>query len=177
MRKKVLSLFLALLMATLTCVPAFAVEENHAYIDTVTLTENGARSGGVVTTKNKPSIPSGFYTTPYAVINSNIMVDVLASITSSGATAYIFAPITGTGLFYAGVVGAAIAGLAALGGGTLPAGAVEYIYEAQNPVADFQVPYVFWHEIEYTVDTEDEGPVVFYNSFYEYAVMPRSIPN
>lgn len=177
--KKFISLLLTLCMIVSISSTAVAVDTSttSATPSTSVMMETGARSGGVITTKNRPAIPSGFYTTPYAVLESNLMLDFTSAVATSGITAYIFSPLTGTALIYYGAVAAAIAGLAVLGGDSLPAGAVEYIYEAEDPVSDFQVPYVYWHVIEYTVDTEDEGPVVFYDSYYEYAVMPRSISN
>lgn len=174
--KKFISLLLTLCMLVSISSTAAAADISTTFASPSTseLMENGARSGGVITTLNRPAIPSGFYTTPYAIREGSVLLDFTVAAGTSGVTSYIFSPLSGSALAVYGVVAAIIAGLAVFGSGSLPAGAVEYIYEAKNPVTDFQVPYVYWHVIEYTKEFDDADPLVFYDSYYEYAVMPRS---
>lgn len=171
--KKLTCVFLAILICLFSCVSVSALEsESNLALNNTVYTETVApRSGGPETTKTRPSIPNGFYTQPYATLTPNAFLDVTFAILESVTCAIIMAPLGGgTAIF----TGALVAGLQALGGGSLPANTIEYIYEAKDPVGDFQVPYVYWHLIKYTISTV-EGDVVVYTNYYEYAVMPRGV--
>lgn len=173
MVKKISCMFLAVLICLLSCitVSASAIENSSSQNGIVYTAMATPRSGGPETTKTRPPVPNGFYTQPYATLTQNAVLDVTFAVIESITCAIVMTPFGGgTALF----TGALVAGLQALGGGSLPANAIEYIYEAKDPVGDFQVPYVYWHLIKYTINTV-EGDVVVYTNYYEYAVMPRGI--
>lgn len=174
MKKKAFCLFLALLVCALTCVPALATEKQDVQCDSIAVTASdpGTGEAGPVLRLTRPAVPSDFYSTPYATLKGNQYVDVVFKMLSAGLVAVITA---GLGAVVTITTTTLVAGLEAIGSGSVPANTVEYIYEAKNPVRDYQVPYVYWHLIQYTIPT-NEGNVVFYKCYYEYAVMPKSLP-
>lgn len=174
MKRKAFCLFLALLVCALTCVPALATEKQDVQCDSIAVTASdpGTGEAGPVLRLTRPAVPSDFYSIPYGTLTKSVVLDVAFGIVSSAVVAIITA---GLGKVIEITAQALVAGLQELGSGSLPSNAVEYIYEAKNPVRDYQVPYVYWHLIEYTIPTS-EGNVVFYECYYEYAVMPKSLP-
>lgn len=174
MKRKAFCLFLAFLVCALTFVPALAVEKQEEKMSSVAVTASdpGTGEAGPVLRLTRPAVPSDFYSTSYATLTGNKLVDVAFAIVSGCLTAIITA---GFGLTVSIVSGGLVSGLQELGSGSRPANTVEYIYEAKNPVRDYQVPYVYWHLIKYTISTS-EGDVVFYQCYYEYAVMPKTLP-
>lgn len=49
----------------------------------------------------------------------------------------------------------------------------DYVYEAENPEAEYGVPYVYWHKMKMYYKTSDNKIEVRWGSYYEYAVAPR----
>lgn len=49
----------------------------------------------------------------------------------------------------------------------------EYIYEADDPIGDYSVPYVCWHKLKLTYTTKSGLREVRWSDYYEFAVGPR----
>ena len=114
----------------------------------------------------EPFTPSGF--SYYASIDRDAEFDV----------SIINTTLTLTGLIRgAGVVIAIIAISREIAENydddTLPVTYIDHIYEADHPEAEFGVPYVYWHKLEYTIELPDGSTCSRWSDYYEYAVAPR----
>lgn len=184
--KKIVSLVVTVVLCFNISVPAFAVD--HTISSTTSheeimpqniniIPENGLsvlpRSGGPTPlSETRPDVPDGF-SYWYSRTDSTIL-NVIFAVGENYAHAQItaalapIAPVVGT------IYGLAVVALQALNANRIPGDYVEYIYECDNPETEYQVPYVYWHLYEITIET-DTGDIVLYTSYYEWAVMPRSL--
>ena len=93
MKRKAFCLFLAFLVCALTFVPALAVEKQEEKMSSVAVTASdpGTGEAGPVLRLTRPAVPSDFYSTPYATLTGNKLVDVAFAIVSGCLTAIITA--------------------------------------------------------------------------------------
>lgn len=71
------------------------------------------------------------------------------------------------------IIGISMAAAELFDDDSTPVEYVDYIYEADNPVVDFGVPYGYWHKLKYTIIFPDGSSEIRWSSYYEYAVAPR----
>ncbi len=147
MKKRLFSTLLAIAMLVVLVVPAHA-----SAVDELSSAE--------------PPTPSGFsYVTS---VRRNAEFDAFFDGTVVTLTGFI------PGM---GIVSAAVSiskGFAELfDDDSLPVKYVDHIYEADHPEAEFGVPYVYWHKLEYSFELPDGNTYSRWSDYYEYAVAPR----
>lgn len=49
----------------------------------------------------------------------------------------------------------------------------DFVYEAEDAVGDYGVPYVYWHKLKLTYTADSGAPEVRWSDYYEFAVAPR----
>lgn len=144
--KKVVSLFLAVILCMAIAVPAFAA------------------SGGPSTTE--PRTPEGF---TYAYKRDR---DMDAEVEFRDGILKIFSYIPGFGdvLF---IIDAINFIDSYNKDPHISAQYTEYVYKADDPIGDYSVPYVYWHKLKLTYTTDDGVREVRWSDYYEFAVAPR----
>lgn len=114
----------------------------------------------------EPSTPSGF--SYYTSVNRNTEVDAFINGTTLTLTGFI----PGMGSICA-IIGISQGFAELFDDDSLPVRYIDHIYEANNPEAQYGVPYVYWHKLEYTFTLSDGSSYSRWSDYYEYAVAPR----
>lgn len=147
MKTRVISTVLAIVLLMVMVFPANAAAvDNLAYVE--------------------PSTPSGF--SYYTSLNRNTEVDAFLNNTVLTLTGFI----PGMGAICA-IISVSQSFAEIFDDDSLPVKYVDHIYTANNPEADFGVPYVYWHKLEYTFTLSDGSSYSRWSDYYEYAVAPR----
>ena len=148
MRKRIVSMVLAVVMCVVTVVPAFASSNNLS--------------------TTPPKTPDGFVYKYSLDRNSKAearLVDGVLVVTS-------LIPFLGT---VSSVIGAIRFIDDWKSDSNVQATYTDYVYEALHPEAEYGVPYVYWHKLKMLYKTSNNTIEVRWGSYYEYAVAPRSM--
>ncbi len=162
--KKIVSLMLALVMCMTLCVPAFATEMDGFSVKEEVVNVQ-AKSSSELSTR-EPATPSGFSYWYSAKRNSNF------DAAFNGVALVLTGFIPGLGVMST-VIGLTMTIAGAFDNSNLPAEYEDIIYQADNPEAEYGVPYVYWHKLKYTIEVPNGGTYIRWADYYEYAVAPR----
>lgn len=157
--KRTLSLLLVVAMFATLGIPAYALNPDIEDESIVTM------SAETTLSSTEPSVPDGF--TFWYSIDEDI--DAEARLIDGMVVVSAFIPHVG---LTASIIGAIRFVEAWLRDPNIQGETTDYVYQADNPIADYGVPYVYWHKVKVKYLTNGVLETRW-TSYYEYAVAPR----